>query len=525
MINLAKYTGAKVGVFGLGKTGLESIKALLAAGAMVYAWDDDKNKIYTAKNTLQDERVIFSDVIDPFDIKKLDFVIVSPGVPHQLPKPHAIFMYCKKYNIPIKTDINLLFEVCPNATYIGVTGTNGKSTTASLIQHVLASNNYISALGGNIGIPVLNMPHLNESSANYVLELSSYQLELLDMSKARKVETLSSLRAYNSRRGNPSLCKAFSGSPRSLLRSRDDENSELRSCDDEINKFICNDLCHNVKFNIAILLSITPDHLDRYNSFEEYKSTKIEIFQNQQSTDFGIISIDVNKDIYHQLQKNSLQKIIPLSTKVILKDGISTIDNKLYDNYFEYGIFTFDLPRSLIGQHNAENILATYATAKILNLNSQKILQAINSFGGLPHRMEIIGQAKNITFINDSKATNIAATSKVLDCYEDIHWIAGGILKEKEISVLGHHLKNVKHCYLIGRDAKKFISLLEKFNVSYTISESIENALIKIKNTVDNGTVLLAPACASFDQWKNFEARGNAFKKLVNKYFNTSNTV
>ncbi len=457
MINLAKYTGAKVGVFGLGKTGLESIKALLADGAMVHAWDDNKDKIIATKNIVQDKNIIFSDIIDPLDIKKLDFVLVSPGVPREFPEPHKIFTYCQRYNIPIRTDVDLLFEACPNAKYIGVTGTNGKSTTVSLIQHVLVSNGCRSALGGNIGVPVLSSPNLNEPSASYVLELSSYQLELLN----------------------------------------------------------------NIKFNIAVLLGITPDHLDRYESFNEYKNAKLKIFQNQTISDFAIISTDTdtNKNVYHELKADCLQQLIPISSNTLLNDGISIVSNKLYDNYFDHNTFALSLPHSLVGQHNAENVAVTYATAKILGLNSKEILQTINSFKGLPHRMEVVGQDEYLVFINDSKATNIAATSKALDSYRDIYWIAGGIFKEKDIFDLGNHPQNVKHCYLVGRDAKKFVELLEKFSIPYTISENIENALIQIRGVVHTGTVLLSPACASFDQWKNFEERGNVFKKLVNKYF------
>ena len=457
MINLTKYTGAKVGVFGLARSGLESIKALLKAGVIIYAWDDDKDKIITAKNIIQNKNITFSDIIDPVDVKRLDFALVSPGVPHKFPKPHNIFKHCQHYNIPIRGDVDLLFEACPDARYIGVTGTNGKSTTVSLIQHILVSNNHQSVLGGNIGVPALSLPNLNKPSASYVLELSSYQLELLN----------------------------------------------------------------NVRFDIAVLLGITPDHLDRYESFEEYKRAKLKIFQNQEASNFVIISTDTdtNKDIYRVLNKNLLQKLILISSHTILSNGISIIENKLYDNYFAHDVLSLSLPQSLIGQHNAENVAAAYTTAKILKLDAREILQAISSFKGLPHRMEVVGQKGNLIFINDSKATNIAATSSALDSYEKIYWIAGGIFKEKDIFDLSNNLKNVKHCYLVGRDAREFIPLMQKFSLPYTLSESIENALKQIKETVHEGTVLLSPACASFDQWKNFEERGNAFKELVNKYF------
>jgi UDP-N-acetylmuramoylalanine--D-glutamate ligase len=452
VINLAKYAGAKVGVFGLGKTGLESIAALSAHGATIYAWDDSESKVLEAKSIIQNENVIFADIINA-DIKDLDFVLVSPGIPHKFPAPHKIFTHCQRHNIPTKTDIELLFEACPYANYIGVTGTNGKSTTVSLIQHVLSSNCYHSALGGNIGIPALGLPNISKASESYVLELSSYQLESLNSSQ----------------------------------------------------------------FNIAVLLSITPDHLDRYESLNAYVAAKFKIFQNQGKDDCAIISLNVeqNKCLYDDLRAKSAQNIIPISSNMLLDSGISILGNELHDNYFAHKTFPLSLPKSLLGRHNAENIATTYAVAKILGLATKEILLAINSFVGLPHRMEVVWQNEQLLFINDSKATNIAAASQALDSYEEIYWIAGGIFKEANILALDAHLKNVKHCYLVGKDAKKFVTLLEQNQIPYTISGNIENALIEIKNTVSKGVVLLSPACASFDQWKNFEERGDAFKRLV----------
>jgi UDP-N-acetylmuramoylalanine--D-glutamate ligase len=456
MINLAKYIGAKVGVFGLGKTGIESIKALLASGAEVCAWDDDQDKILEARSIIQNANVAFVDMIK-LRIIKLDFMIVSPGIPHKFPVPHRIFAYCEEHSISIKTDVELLFESCPNATYIGVTGTNGKSTTVSLIQHVLASSQRCSALGGNIGIPVLSLPNINVPSGNYVLELSSYQLESLN----------------------------------------------------------------NARFNIASLLSVTPDHLDRYKSFDSYAAAKFKIFENQTKDDFAILSlnVDTNRSIYKALVSRCTQKVVPISSNEFLDRGVSIMDSTLRDSYFDNSVSPLTLPQSLLGQHNAENIAVTYATAKILGLSTQEILNAISSFVGLPHRMEVVLQSDKLLFINDSKATNIASASYALDAYRDIHWIAGGIFKEKNTFELSDQMKNIKHCYLVGKDADKFIELLEKNNVPYTLSKSIENALLEIKDTVSSGTILLSPACASFDQWKNFEERGDVFKELVAKLF------
>jgi len=460
MINLANFRNCKIGIFGLGKTGLDSLNAFLVEETQIIAWDDNKENILRIKKTINKEKSIYlSSMIDPFDVKKLDFVIVSPGVPNKYPAPHKIFSICERYNIPVITDIDILFKACPMANYIGITGTNGKSTTASLINHILRVNNYKSALGGNIGKPVLSLPNFDNSTEHYVIELSSYQLDLMQ----------------------------------------------------------------DYKFNIATLLSITPDHLDRYKSFDDYINAKIKIFHNQNKNDFAVISLnnEVNGAIFKELKLANKQKILPISSKEILSDGISVINNIIYDNYFEYKTFNIIVPNSLIGPHNAENIAVAYATAKALNVESGNIVNSLNSFVGLPHRMELFFQTGNLTFVNDSKATNIASCKEALDSFKDIYWIAGGIFKEKSVEELGNHLKEVKHCYLIGKDSGKFVQILKANKIPYSISNAIENALSEMKNTVKNGTILLSPCCSSFDQWKNFEERGDRFKSLVLEMFVT----
>ncbi|WP_323733156.1 UDP-N-acetylmuramoyl-L-alanine--D-glutamate ligase [Candidatus Bandiella euplotis] len=454
---IGSVSNRKVGVFGLGKTGVQSVKTLLAKGFIVNAWDDSEGKVLEVKKIIKDNNVMFSNVLNEDEIADLEFVIVSPGIPFKYPAPHRIFTYCQKYNIPIKTDIELLFEASPNANFIGVTGTNGKSTTVSLINHVLEVSNRRSVLGGNIGTPALSLPILQDPSENYVLELSSYQLEILN----------------------------------------------------------------NFQFNIAALLSITPDHLDRYESVDSYTEAKLRIFQNQMPDDFAIISINTEngRNIHYKLNEVCAQKIIPISSEKILDSGVSIIEDKLYDCYFEHETLHIFLPQSLRGQHNAENITVAYVAAKILGITTQEIIQALSTFVGLPHRMELVFQRGQMTFINDSKATNIASASKALDLYQDIYWIAGGIFKEKDVFSLGSHLRNVKRCYLVGMDAEIFIPLLAKHSVPYMRAGSIENALLEIKKETPKGTVLLSPACASFDQWKNFEERGDVFRALVLKHF------
>ncbi|MFQ3307340.1 MAG: UDP-N-acetylmuramoylalanine--D-glutamate ligase [Candidatus Midichloriaceae bacterium] len=457
MIDLSKYKNTKIGVFGLGKTGSSTIKAFLKAGSLVYAWDDNKDKVLQLKSEINNDNLYLSDIIDPTDIKKLEFMIISPGIPGNFPKPHSIFLQCQRYTIPIESDIDLLQEFCKGSNFIGITGTNGKSTTSSLIQHILSSNKIDSFLGGNIGIPVTDLPQNNSKNSHYITEISSYQLELSD----------------------------------------------------------------KLRFNIAILMNVTPDHLDRYKSFDDYYNTKKSVFNNQEIGDFSIISLNTknNLDVFDSLVAKNKQKVIPISSLEILKNGVSVLNKTIHDNYFDNKSYTFAPPISLFGTHNAENIAAAYVVAKILDVKIEDIISSITSFAGLQNRTEVVLKTKNLIFVNDSKATNIDATIKALDSFSSIYWIAGGVLKGQDVNKLSNHLKNVLHCFLIGDDGKKFIPMLNLNKKIYTHSETMEEALLFIKNSNISGTVLLSPACASFDQYNNYEERGKAFKNLVTKYF------
>ena len=455
MINLSKFNSKKIGIFGLGVTGHSAIRSLLYTTALIFAWDDSKDNILSTKKLFNNSQVTIFFYLLLKDVKKLDFLIVSPGILNSNRVKHKIFFMCKKLKIPVFTDIDILFQICPNANFIGVTGTNGKSTTVSLIHLILKNNNRESCLGGNIGTPVLNLQHFDNYNQNYIIELSSYQLGIMK--------------------------------------------------------------CY--KFNIAALLSVTPDHLDRYSSFEDYKNAKIKIFKNQINHDYGIISLNttVNKIIYQSLKKDL--RIIPTSNKEILNDGVTVLNNQIYDNYFDNKIFCINLPSGLLGLHNSENIAIAYTVAKLLNICSEEIIKSLTLFNGLKHRMELFLQKGEIYFVNDSKATNIAATKEALNTYDNIHWIVGGIFKEQNTDALNNQLHKVQHCYLIGRDYKKFLGLVKANQASYSISNTIADSLIEIKNKIEYGTVLLSPCCASFDQWKNFEDRGDAFKRLTLRLF------
>jgi len=458
MINLNELRNKKIGIFGLGKTGIATLRAFSIIGAHISVWDDNNHQIEQFYKRIKNyENIKCFNFIDEKQLEDIDFMVISPGVPCYLPKPHDIFYLCKKNGIPILTDIDILFHACQKANYIGITGTNGKSTTAALIKHILNCNKIKAYLGGNIGIPVLSLPQITTDQGSYVLELSSYQLDL--MSK--------------------------------------------------------------YKFNIAVLLSIVPDHLDWYGTVNKYRDAKLKIFDYQDQKDFSVISLDsdINKRVYKKLSQYSRQNIITVSSKKILQSGISLVNSCIYDNFFQKKCREIFLPSILTGRFSSENIVTAYTVSRILKTTEENFLSSLKTFKGLSHRMEVFLKTKNITFVDDSKATNIESTKQALKSFDNIYWILGGVFKETGTRDLGNYLKTVKHCYLIGRDFTKFIPMLEKKNVSYSICNTLENAVLQINLDISKGTVLLSPCCASFDQWKNFEDRGITFKKLVMKIF------
>jgi UDP-N-acetylmuramoylalanine--D-glutamate ligase len=468
MITISKFRYQEVMVVGLGRTGFPAVMSLLQGQAKVYAFDDNlksvedinipENLTYMlCKNAIAKEQLFINPDPDSLKYSNIKSVIVSPGIPLHGEKAHPIVLKAKEHNIPLTIDIELLYETCKQANYVAITGTNGKSTTTSLMGHILKSSDKTVQVGGNIGISALLLEPL-ENKGTYVLELSSFQLDL--MSKA--------------------------------------------------------------KFNIAIFLNLTPDHLDRHGTFEAYKKAKLNIFNNQTRDDYAIISIDheETKLIFDTLAKTGKQRLIPISTKEKLINGVSVIGSALYDNLEpefpkEYNLGSL---KRLVGKHNAENIAASYAASKVCGVDEEKIISAIQSFAGLSHRLELVLEKGKLAFINDSKATNADAAEKALQAYKDIYWIAGGVSKDDGIECLSYLFDRLKHVYLIGQATPKFAAVLDKYNIPYTKAENLENALkIFREANVEAGNMILAPACASLDQWKSYEHRGDAFRELVLK--------
>lgn len=443
MIDLANEKNKKFGIFGLSRTGIATYKALLSKCTKLICYDDSKEnrdkfvKEFGAQNLIS---------IEEKDWHDLDEIILSPGVPTSLPKPHKIANIAEEYNIQIISDIDLLFRNKNNAFYICITGTNGKSTTTSLIHHILKNAGQDFDIGGNIGKAVMDM---DNDSKGFVLELSSYQIELTNQFKP----------------------------------------------------------------DIGIMLNITPDHLDRHGTMENYKNIKTRLLAN---SDKAIISID--DEIMKTIFENFVNKALAISLEQNVEYGISILNNKIID--LEAKLYDLPFNKSLQGIHNQQNIAASFAAAQLLRIKTNKILDAIKSFQGLPHRMEYLGKQNNIEFYNDSKATNAESTSHALSSLENIIWIAGGVAKDGGIESLRQYSSNISKAYFFGEAKAEFekqwnnITPVQKCN---NLDEAFELSYKEAASNAEPSVILLSPASASFDQYKNFEERGYHFKKLYDK--------
>ncbi|HJD59624.1 MAG TPA: UDP-N-acetylmuramoyl-L-alanine--D-glutamate ligase [Rickettsia endosymbiont of Omalisus fontisbellaquei] len=441
------HTKQKIGIFGLGKTGMS-----------VYEELQDKYDIIVYDD-LKANRDIFEELFGKSLIaalsdsrwQNLDKIVLSPGVP----LTHEVVRIAHHFNISITSDIDLLFEKSKNLNFIAVTGTNGKSTTAALISHILNSNGLDYPVAGNIGVPALKAKN---SKDGYVLELSSFQLDLV---------------------------KTFTA-------------------------------------KIAVLLNITPDHLDRHQDMTGYIAAKSKIFARMDNSCYAVINIDNNycHEVFIKLQQEQRIKLIPFSVTKILESGVSIVDNKINDNFFDDSSFKLLFNKNLQGIHNCENIAASYAVAKIMGVESTKILESLSSFQSLPHRMQYIGSINNINFYNDSKATNAISAMQSIKALDNIYWLAGGIPKEGGIEEVKPYFGKIKKAYFYGQ-AKKIFADTALGIVDFVICDDLEqafelaykdacsdNAKVKVKN------ILLAPSCSSYDQFKNFEERGELFIRL-----------
>jgi UDP-N-acetylmuramoylalanine--D-glutamate ligase len=452
VIDVFPFSGMPVAVMGLGKSGLATAEALRTSGAEVWAWDDSEARRNEAKAL----------GFEPADLTRCDWnelttLVLSPGIPHSFPKPHPVAALAKQHKVEIIGDIELLGRSERLASYFGITGTNGKSTTTALIGHILRSAGKRAAVGGNIGTPVLSLTSVNDGI--YVLEMSSYQLEL----------TVS------------------------------------------------------ITFDVAVLLNISPDHLDRHGGMDGYVAAKRQIFHRQTTPRTAVIGVDDDhcRKIHADLVGQGDQIVIPISAARPIDGGVYGIDGVLFDAIHGPAVPVADLKpiSTLPGAHNWQNAAAAYAACRAIGIAPETIAAALATYPGLPHRQELVAIVDDIPFVNDSKATNADAAAKALACYDAIYWIAGGLPKEGGIASLVPFFPRIRRAYLIGQAAPDFARTLGTtvpHEITTTLAAAVAAAHRDARADKASGAVvLLSPACASFDQFPNFEARGDTFRQLA----------
>jgi UDP-N-acetylmuramoylalanine--D-glutamate ligase len=426
MITSPAFAGRSYGVLGLARSGLATVEALVASGANVMAWDSREEARQAVAGKAR--------IADPVATSLYGFsgVIVSPGVPLNR---HPIVERARSVGVPVIGDIELFAQARPDLPphkVVGITGTNGKSTTTALIHHILESAGIPAAMGGNIGLPILGQEPLPAGGV-YVLELSSYQIDL----------------------------------------------TQSLDCD------------------VSVLLNVTPDHLDRYDGVEDYAASKARLFAMQSPNHVAVIAAedDYTKAIAGQL-----------TGERVLVGSADVKDQSLWP--------------SLQGPHNAQNVAAAFAVARALGVPDETTAAALVTYPGLPHRMERIAEKHGILFVNDSKATNPTSTAPALAAYppnpaKRVHWILGGQPKSDDLDACEPYLDHVKGAYTIGEAGPMFAQLL-KPRVPVTECGILIEAVDAAAEAAKPGeVVLLSPACASFDQFRDYEARGDAFRAAV----------
>jgi UDP-N-acetylmuramoylalanine--D-glutamate ligase len=455
MIPVTCFNGRKVALFGLGGSGLATAEALAAGGAIVTAWDDNPDSVAKAG-----EKGIGTADLRHVDWSQFAAFVLSPGVPLTHPQPHWTVDLAHGAGVEIIGDVELFVRErrahAPDCPFIAITGTNGKSTTTALIAHILKSAGRDTQLGGNIGTAVLTLDP-PKADRFYVVECSSYQIDL--------APTM-----------NPTA---------------------------------------------GILLNLTPDHLDRHGTMQHYADVKERLVAGSKTAVVG------DDDSYCSLIADRLEKagvnVQRISRRHSLKTGIYADGQKIL--LAEAGstreIADLDGIQTLRGSHNAQNASAAIAACLAVGVSEDEIRAGLKSFPGLKHRMQPVARRDGVTFVNDSKATNAEAAAPALSSYERIYWIAGGLPKEGGISTLKPLYSRIAKAYLIGEAAPQFAATLG-VDVPYEISGTLERALAHAADDAAGDSasapvVMLSPACASFDQFKNFEVRGDCFVDLVRK--------
>jgi UDP-N-acetylmuramoylalanine--D-glutamate ligase len=447
------FKGKRVAMFGLARSGISCALALQAGGATVFAWDDSD----PAQEKARADGVTVTNLHN-VDFKTLSALVLSPGVPLTHPEPHWTVVKAKAAGIEIIGDTEVFAREVQDtgAKIIAITGTNGKSTTTALIGHVLKDAGLDVDVGGNIGNAVFNL-RSPARGRHYVLELSSFQIDLM-----------------------PGLAP-----------------------------------------EVGILINLTPDHLDRHGSMEHYASVKAHMFAKQRDGQTALVGVDDSwgQDIANAIHTGA--DVRRVSVVEQLDDGISASGGVLRDMRNGKAIVELDLRQlpALRGRHNWQNACMAYGAATALGIQPSAIMKAMQSFPGLAHRMQQVGKIGSVAFVNDSKATNADATEKGLMSFDNIYWIAGGLAKTGGIESLTPHFKRIRKAYLIGVSAPELAKVLDG-QVPYVIAETMARAVqlaAQDAAAAGPGVVLLSPACASFDQYKNFEVRGDDFVNVVSR--------
>ncbi|TCL74987.1 UDP-N-acetylmuramoyl-L-alanine--D-glutamate ligase [Rhizobium sp. BK251] len=453
MIPVTTLRDKKVALFGLGGSGFATARALMAGGADVTAWDDNPDSVMKAA----------AEGIPTADLRQIDWsvisvLVLSPGVPLTHPRPHWTVDLAHAAGIDIIGDVELFVRErrahAPGCPFIAITGTNGKSTTTALVAHILRSSGRDAQLGGNIGTAILTLEP-PKAGRFYVVECSSYQIDL--------APTL-----------NPSA---------------------------------------------GILLNLTPDHLDRHGTMQHYAHIKERLVAG---SDIAIVGVD---DSFGALIADRLEragsKVTRISRRQVLANGFYAEGSRIIMARGGTGseIANLDGIQTLRGSHNAQNAAAAIAACLAVGVSAAEITAGLKSFPGLKHRMQPVGRRGRVVFVNDSKATNADAAAPALSSYDRIYWIAGGLPKEGGITSLAPLFPRIAKAYLIGEAAPAFAATLGDA-VPYEISGVLERAVMHAADDASKddsplSAVMLSPACASFDQYKNFEVRGDAFVSHV----------
>ncbi|GLS21265.1 UDP-N-acetylmuramoylalanine--D-glutamate ligase [Labrys miyagiensis] len=442
-----------VAVFGLGGSGLATALALAAGGARPIVWDDGE----AGRNAAAAKGLSVENLAE-IDWTSIAALILSPGVPLTHPEPHWTVRLAASHGVEVIGDIELFVRQrrlqAPGAPFVAITGTNGKSTTTALIAHLFAAAGHDTQLGGNIGTAILSLEPPAPDRV-HVIECSSYQI----------------------------------------------------------------DLAPSIDPSVGILLNVTEDHLDRHGTLEHYAAVKARLVQGAKT---AVVGVDdpwcaaIADDIERQGGK-----VIRISVEKVLVDGVYAIGETLYSAEGGRAVEVAALAGvgSLRGAHNAQNACAALAATRAQGLSLDQIQAGVRSFPGLAHRMEQVGRLGPVLFVNDSKATNADAAAKALSSFEAMYWIAGGKPKTGGIVSLAEYFPRIRKAYLIGEATEEFAETLDG-HVPFVRAETIDKAVpLAAADAVASGlpepVVLLSPACASFDQFRNFEERGKAFSAAV----------